>query len=54
MQAFSVISRVLRDFDARLSPGDMFACNSVGAMAALIAERQRATDGDADVGIGEG
>ena len=39
LQAFSVISRVLRDFDVELLPRDLMACGSVGAMAMLIAER---------------
>jgi amino acid adenylation domain-containing protein len=45
--AFSVISHVLKDFDVKLTPLDLFACNSVGAMAALIAELQRVLDGKA-------
>jgi len=45
LQAFSVISRVLKDFDVKLSPQDLLACGSVGAMATLIAERQHTTSG---------
>ncbi len=41
LHAFAVIARVLRDFDVALVPSDLFACASAGAMAAVIAERQR-------------
>jgi acyl carrier protein len=54
LQAFSVISRVLRHFDVTLSPQDFFACASVGAMAALIAEHQRASSGQPGVAVREG
>lgn len=40
LHAFAVISRVQRDFEVALSPRDLFACPSVGAMAEVIAERQ--------------
>lgn len=43
LRAFSLISRVIRDFDVTLSPQELFNCASVGAMAAVIAERQRAS-----------
>jgi acyl carrier protein len=54
LQAFSVISRVLRHFDVTLSPRDFFACATVGAMAALIAEHQQATSGPPGVAVREG
>lgn len=41
VQAFSIIARVLRDFEVKLSARDLFACASVGAMAAVVAERQQ-------------
>jgi acyl carrier protein len=41
LHAFAVMGRVLRDFGVELSPRDLFECPSVGAMAAVIAERQR-------------
>ena len=43
LHAFAVIARVLRDFEVTLVARDLFACASVGAMAAVIAERQRQT-----------
>jgi acyl carrier protein len=48
LQAFSVISRVLKDFDVELSPQDLMECGSVGAMATLIAERQDTVSGQAN------
>jgi acyl carrier protein len=45
LQAFSLISRVLKDFDVELSPQDLMACGNVGAMATLIAERQHTPPG---------
>ena len=47
LQAFSVISRAVRHFDVKLTPKDLFAFASVGAMAVRIAEQQQATAGDA-------
>ena len=47
LQAFSVISRALGHFDVKLTPKDLFAFASVGAMAVRIAEQQQATAGDA-------
>ena len=51
LQAFSVISHVLKEFDMSLSPQDLMACASVGAMATLIAERQRSTSGQPGVEV---
>jgi acyl carrier protein len=47
LQAFSVISRALGHFDVKLTPKDLFAFASVGAMVVRIAEQQQATAGEA-------
>ena len=47
LHAFAVIGRVLREFGVQLSPRDLFACPSVGAMAAVIDDLQRHRDGAA-------
>ena len=43
LQAFSMISRALRNFDVKLTPKDLFAFASIGAIAVRIAEQQQAT-----------
>lgn len=47
LQAFSVISRALMHFDVKLTPKDLFAFASIGAMAVRIAEHRQASSGDA-------
>jgi non-ribosomal peptide synthetase component F len=47
LQAFSVISRALMHFDVKLTPKDLFAFPSIGAMAVRIAEHRQASAGGA-------
>ena len=41
LHAFALISRVQRDLGVTLSPRDLFACSSVGAMAVVVGERRQ-------------
>ena len=41
LHAFALISRVQRDHGVTLSPRDLFACSSVGAMAVVVGERRQ-------------
>jgi acyl carrier protein len=41
LHAFALISRVQRDHGVTLSPRDLFACASVGAMAVAVGERRQ-------------
>jgi amino acid adenylation domain-containing protein len=44
LHAFSLLSRVNRDFDVTLSPQELFACASVRAMAELVGRRRGNAD----------
>ena len=52
LHAFAIAARVQRDFEVTLSARELFDCPNVGAMAAVIAQRQRPVPEHAQTGYG--